>query len=127
MGKLQVKLKLKRGLLKSEQIAQLIVSGIDEVKKLEQYEQYKLDQMLTKRVMKAVLASSKTVEGEVDKSAIVREILTQVFKLNKEEVDIIDQQISYIIDEGIHSNFFYKIVDNLTKMLTGGLKWVLKH
>lgn len=127
MKKLRVKLKLKRGLKKSEQIGQLVSSCVLEVKSLQNYDQLKLDQKLTKSIMKTVLSVSKQIEGEIDKSAIVKEVLTQVFHLNEEEMKIVEQQIEYIIDEGIHSNVFFKLIGGVVKLATNAMRWVINQ
>jgi len=130
MTKLKVKLKLKRGLKKHDLTGQLVTECVKAVKDISNYSDLKLDQKLTVCIMKEVMLLCKTIDNDVkselDKSEIVKKILTEVFNLNDAEILELEKQIEYIIDSGVlNKGVFLKILRCSWKILRKGLSFII--
>ena len=116
--KIKLKLKLSKSLKKHDRIQDIVKQGVEGVKELNCYQEEKLHQNLTLSVMKSVQKACKLVDGEVDKNAIVVEILKTVYSLTDEELLIIEQQIIDIVDnQELLSGFFSKMLIRFSKFV----------
>lgn len=121
--KIKLKLKLSKSLKKHDRIKDVVKQGVEKIREINGYEEEKLHQNLTLSVMKSVNSACKYIDGEVDKNAIVVEILKTVYTLCDDEVTIIEQQIIDIIDnQELVSGFFCKTFRILSKLVKRQLR-----
>ena len=106
MTKIEVKLKLNGGLKKDDRINNLIAQCEVEIKKIHGWEDMKLNQSITKAVMKAVYKESKKIGSGINKEEIVVTSLTNAFHLDQSEIDTIKKDIKFILDDGFNQTFF---------------------
>lgn len=121
--KIKLKLKLSKSLKKQDRIKDIVKQGVEKVLEINGYEEQKLHQNLTLTVMKSIESACKYIDGEVDKNAMVVEILKTAYTLCDDEVTIIEQQIIDIIDnQELVRGFFLKTFRILSKLVRRQLR-----
>lgn len=121
--KIKLKLKLSKSLKKQDGIKYIVKQGVEKVLEINGYEEQKLHQNLTLTVMKSIESACKYIDGEVDKNAMVVEILKTAYALCDDEVTIIEQQIIDIIDnQELVKGFFLKTFRKLSKLVRRQLR-----
>jgi len=124
MTKVSVKLKLNSGLKKDYRINDLIAQCVAEIKKIHGWEDMKLNQSITKSVMKAVYKESKKIGSGLNKEDIVINTLSNTYNLDESDIVTIRKDIKFILDEGFNQTFFLKLVRKSIKLARNVIQYL---